>query len=183
MKKILLAAALSALACLAFTVDRVVAEDLHGHVHAPLAAEATTVLIFITVDCPIANAYAPEIKRIISAYSSKGVKFYIVQTDPQLRVAEAKKHAADYGYKVPVLLDRNHSLVKAAGARVTPEVAVYSKGKQMYLGRIDDLYYGLGKRRAVVKSRDLRAVLDAVLAGRKPPKSAIPAVGCIIPKL
>jgi hypothetical protein len=183
MKKILLAAVFGALACLASAADRVVAKDLHGRVHTPLASQATTVLIFITVDCPIANAYAPEIKRIIAAYSSKGVKFYLVQTDPQIPVAAAKKHASDYGYKVPVLLDRNHGLVKAAGATVTPEVAVYSKGKQMYLGRIDDLYYGLGKRRAIVRSRDLRAALDAVLAGRKLPKSAVPAVGCIIPKL
>src|SRR6478672_5310966 len=36
------------------------------------------VLIFVSVDCPIANQYAPEIQRLEATFSRKGVRFWLV---------------------------------------------------------------------------------------------------------
>nr|MBA3937623.1 thioredoxin family protein [Planctomycetota bacterium] len=44
----------------------------------------------------------------------------------------------------------------------------------------DDGWVGLGKPRAQVGAHDLRAALDALLAGRKPEVAETAAVGCVI---
>jgi len=52
----------------------------------------------------------------------------------------------------------------------------------VYRGRIDDQFAGLGKRRTVVTSHDLRDALEATLVGKPVPQPRTEAVGCPIPK-
>jgi len=42
------------------------------------------VLFFVTNDCPISNAFAPEITRICSEYGPKGVDCSLVYVDPTI---------------------------------------------------------------------------------------------------
>ena len=135
-------------------------------------------------DCPIANGYAPEINRLCRDYTSRGVRFYLVQVDPDTSPQQASQHAREFGYACPVVLDAQHALVRRAGATVVPEAAVFAPdGERKYLGRIDDQYADLGKRRAQATSRDLRDALDAVLADRPVPRPVTQPVGCSIPPL
>ena len=160
--------------------------DVFGKPHAPLdyKDKKATVLIFITHDCPIANAYAPEIVRICNEFSEKGARIFLVHVDPDLKADQAKKHAEEFGYKCPVLLDKNHALVKHAEATITPEAVVYSpEGSLKYRGRIDDQYKEIGKKRIHVTQRDLRDAIDAVLNGKEIKNSRTQAVGCFIPHL
>ena len=62
------------------------------------------VLLFITHDCPIANSYAPEIKRLCADYQPKSVAFYIVYVDPSLTAEQARVMRADNGYDCPLML-------------------------------------------------------------------------------
>ena len=141
-----------------------------------------TVLLFVTHDCPISNQYAPEVNRIVAEYAAKGVAFYLVYVEPGLTPNAARTHARAFGYRCPAVLDPRHVLVKHAGASVTPEAAVYGpNGARLYRGRIDDRYPSLGRRREQVTTRDLRAALDAVLAGKSAPAATTKAVGCFIP--
>lgn len=150
----------------------------------PLAntkGEKAVVLLFIAHDCPISNSYAPEIKRLCAHYTPDKIAFYLVYSEPDLSPAAAKQHAHEYGYTCPLILDPKHRLVHKAGATVTPEAAVFSsKGKLLYRGRIDDLYYGYSQRRFAVTEHDLRDALDAVLSGKPVPKSRTQAIGCFI---
>src|SRR2546423_532357 len=114
--------------------------DVTGKVHTPLASPGhkASVLFFLLPDCPISNAYAPEIKRICADYEKKKVAAFIVHADPDVSADDAKKHAKEYGLSCPVLRDPSHVLVKRAGVTVAPEVAVLgSDGKVLYRGRID----------------------------------------------
>lgn len=157
--------------------------DTDGQVHAPLATGKITTLIFISPDCPISNAYAPELNRIVAEYSAKGGAFFLVHADPQVSAETARKHAAEYGYRCPVLLDPRQTLVHRTGVTVTPEAAVFATdGALLYRGRIDDWYADLGKRRATPRTRDLRDALDAALAGKPVPTATTAAIGCFIPK-
>ena len=74
--------------------------------------------------------------------------------------------------------------MRAAGARVTPEAAVFVAGsagpKLVYRGRIDDRYLTLGRMRTSPTVHDLEDALTAVLAGRSVVRSEAPAVGCFI---
>jgi mono/diheme cytochrome c family protein len=157
--------------------------DISGAEIAPLSTndKKAIVLIFITNDCPIANGYAPEIKRLCTEYSAKSVAFYLVHVDPSLTPAEAKKHASDFGFDCPVLLDPTHALVKAVDAKITPEAFVFSNdAKLLYCGRIDDKYIDFGKNRAEATTHDLRGALDAVLANKPVATAETKAIGCFI---
>jgi hypothetical protein len=157
--------------------------DANGAKHRPLAAngQKATVLLFLTHDCPISNAYAPEINRIVTDYSSKQVAFYLVHVEAGLRPTEAKKHAEEFGLKTTALLDSRHKLVTLAQATVSPEVAVFSpEGKLLYRGRIDDLFADIGKRRQASTTQELREALDAILAGKPVATPTTQAVGCFI---
>lgn len=152
----------------------------------PFAAAAerkAIAFLFVTHDCPISNAYAPEVQRIVNEYAARGLALYLVHSDG-VAAAEAKKHAAEYGLTSPVLLDPDCKLARFSGAHVTPEVALYTPdGALKYLGRIDDKHVDYGKKRAEPTRRDLRIALDEVLAGKAVTVPRAPAVGCFIPNV
>ena len=159
--------------------------DLDGVAQRPLAdaGQAATVLIFVLHDCPIANGYAPEISRIAEEYGKRRVRTCVVYGEDDLSPADAKKHAREYAYRCPVLLDPRRVLARAAGATVSPEAAVFSaKGEVLYRGRIDDRAIAPGKHRAEPRQRDLRDALDAILAGKPVRERFTKAIGCYLPE-
>jgi hypothetical protein len=136
----------------------------------------------LTPDCPIANSYAPELRRICAAYEPRGIGFTLVYVDPDMNEESAQRHAREYGYTCAIRLDREQALARTLGATKVPEVVVVSPhGQVLYRGRIDDSYVELGKRRSEPTQRDLRNALDAILAGRPVPVAETPVVGCFMP--
>ncbi len=159
---------------------------LDGKITSPLKSGKgkPCVVIFITTDCPIANALVPEINRIYAHYKTHGIQFTLVQVDPELSLDDAKQHAKEYSLQAPVVIDRKHQLVKAGKASLTPQCAVFnSKGKLVYTGRLNNQWADYGKRRVKATEQNLRDTLDALLAGKPAPKSRAPAIGCYIPDL
>jgi hypothetical protein len=139
------------------------------------------VLIFIGTDCPISNGYSKEIVRLCKEFMPRNVAFAVVYADADLSKDDARKHAKEYGYVCPALLDPELTLALKVGATVKPEAAVLSPdGKLLYRGRIDDLYTDLGKKRQQPSRRDLKDALDAILAGKPVPVARTKAIGCDI---
>lgn len=156
--------------------------DLDGASHRPLApGGAPTVLLFITTDCPIANAYAPEIGRLVADHPD--VRFFLVHVDPDVTPDDARAHARDFDLPGPILIDTDHALVRRTGATVTPEAVVLAPdGAIAYRGRIDDWFVELGRKRPRPTKRDLRAALAAVQAGDPVANARTTPVGCLIPE-
>ena len=157
--------------------------DVDGveHRQSEWAGKRAVVVFFKTVDCPVSNGYVPEMNRFRQEYGAKGVGFYAVEADTTLPAVDIRRHAKEFGFTFPVLIDRQQILGRLSGAAVTPEVAVLSgAGKVLYLGRIDNRVEDFDKRRNVVTQHDLRDALDAVLAGRSVPNPRTRAVGCAI---
>jgi len=166
--------------------DSVELQTVKGKTTAPLesADNKPVVLIFIATDCPIANGYVPEINRIYEKYSAQGVKFTLVHPEPSTSDGAALEHAAEYSLKPPVVVDRKHTLVAAANATTTPEVAVFDGSQKLiYRGRIDDRYSDYGDRKPEAKVHNLRDALDAALLGNPIPLAHVPALGCLIEPL
>jgi len=160
--------------------------DLSGNRVNPLSETQAKaiVLVFIRTDCPISNRYAPVVENLDHKYAKRGVSFWLVYLDPHQKEEEVRQHIKDYGYSLRVALDPNHILVKSAGVKVTPEVAVFSPRAQLlYRGRIDNRYMDVGKARPAPTRNDLELTLDAILSGRPVPQRATPAVGCYISDL
>jgi len=159
--------------------------DGDGRLQTPLSQmdKKATILFFLLTDCPISNAYAPEIKRICVDYEPKKVAAFVVYPDPDLTGDNAKKHAADYGFKCPALRDPAQALVQRVGATHAPQAAVLdAAGKVVYLGRIDNLYVGFRKTRPAPTVRDLRNAVDAVLAGKPVSPARTEVIGCDLPE-
>jgi enediyne biosynthesis protein E4 len=163
--------------------------DLEGRPVKPLEGGTVKALVFVfvSVNCPIANRYAPELKRLHEAFAPRGVGFRLVYTEREATAQSIRNYQAEYGLAAEALRDPQHMLVKLVGARVTPEAAVFvpgaSGGQLVYHGRIDDRYVELGRMRPAPTSRDLNDALEAVLAGRPAPRETAPAIGCFIDDL
>lgn len=161
--------------------------DIEGEQQFPFRIDEAkgAVLVFVTHDCPISNAYSPELARLKEAYSSKGFNMMLVFVDPDVTEKEIREHLKDYslsGYTA--IIDQTHRLVKATGATVTPEaVVVLADGNIVYRGRIDNMYPALGQRRRVINEKDLRNALDAVIDNTNVETPRTQAVGCYIPNL
>ena len=127
------------------------------------------VFLFTSTDCPISNRFAPEVRRLATAYAPQGVLFRLVYVNP----------AED----ATAIRDSKHALAKFVGATITPEAVVYAGGRVAYRGRIDDRYVDLGLERPAATTHDLAEALAAVLAGTPVPHPTTQAVGCYIADL
>ncbi len=151
--------------------------------HLPSPGAKATVLLFVAVDCPISNRYAPEYVRLWDDFSNKGVSFVRVYVDDSVATGDIVQHGKDFGLVSPAILDGKHVLVKQLGITVTPEAAVIGPdGTLCYRGRINDINVEHGLQRDGTKARqDLRVAIDEILARKPVSQPFTTAIGCGIP--
>src|ERR1700730_1754127 len=158
--------------------------DLDNRLVDPFQTAADTraiVFLFISVDCPISNRYAPEIRRLNEKFGPRGVVFRLVYPNPAESPEAIRGHLRDFRYPASAMRDPRQALAKFAKATITPEAALFdTQGHRLYLGRIDDRYVNLGLERPAPTRHDLEEALDATLAGRPVQQATAPAVGCYI---
>src|SRR5262245_26620436 len=88
--------------------------DLSGHDLRPFATGArASVVFYIATDCPVSNAYAPEIQRVCREYGTRGVGCSLMYEDvdttsaPQTLDALVRAHLEDFKYgSIPAAIDR-----------------------------------------------------------------------------
>jgi AhpC/TSA family len=148
----------------------------------PLAKGGITVLIFVRSDCPISNRYAPEIQRLAEEFNG-AARFWLVYPDKKETEDSVRKHIAAYGYKLATARDTSHELVRKSHARITPEAAVFSGTRLLYVGRIDDRAVDFNAFRPKAGHHDLEDAIRAVVDGKPVPKPSGNAVGCYISDL
>ena len=162
----------------------VVLKDVDGRLVDPfLAAENSAAILFLfaSVDCPVSNRYAPEVRRLHDAFARQNVAFWLVYPNPNDTPEAVRAHLEAYSYPVHALLDPGHALVKLAKVSITPEAALFDRARTLaYHGRIDDRFVSLGVERPAATTRDLFLALSAVLDGKAPARASAPGVGCYI---
>ena len=169
----------------AFAASAQEAVDLSGTRTSPLQhwRGKVLVLVFVRTDCPISNRYAPLIQQLSAKYAARAA-FLLVFPDKAESPGAIRAYLRDFGYTIPALRDTDHALVKKAGARVTPEAAVFNAKRDLvYRGRIDDLYPALGKSRHAASTHELADAIEAAVKGVAPPRASAEAVGCVIADL
>lgn len=140
------------------------------------------VLIVSCNHCPYVIAYEPRIVALAKSYQPKGVGFIAVNANDATRYPDdgmeaMKARANERGFPFPYVRDDSQALVRALGARFTPEVYVFDRARKLrYHGRIDDNH----RDESRVTSRDLVLALDALLAGGEPPVAETTAFGCSV---
>jgi hypothetical protein len=89
-----------------------------------------------------------------------------------------QREAETWGYEFPYLVDTEQSVAKAYAAACTPDIYLFDAGHLLvYRGQLDD---SRPSNNAPIDGRDLRAALDAVLAGEPVSERQIPSIGCSI---
>ena len=89
-----------------------------------------------------------------------------------------KIEKASAGYAFPYLFDESQKVARAYDATCTPDFFLFDGARRLvYRGQMDDSRPGNGK---AVTGNDLRAALNAVLAGKPVPEKQVPSIGCNI---
>ena len=145
--------------------------------------EKATVVLFICNHCPFVKHVNHQLIAVASDYRPRGVGFVAINAndaeaypdDSPERMAEV---AELLGYPFPYLHDSSQDVAKAYGAVCTPDLFVYDAALRLsYRGQLDD---ARPRNDEPVDGHDLRAVLDALIAGRPVPTEQKPSVGCSI---
>jgi thiol-disulfide isomerase/thioredoxin len=165
--------------------------DGRWHTLKEFAKAKTLVIVFTCNHCPTAQAYEDRLRQLVIDYKDKGVAFVAISpndensvrldelgyTDLSDSFEEMKIRAAHRKYNYPYLYEGDRTgISRAYGPTATPHAFVFDAGRKLrYHGRIDD-----SEREQYVKVRDLRAALDAVVAGQPAPVEKTRAFGCSI---
>ncbi|MFO0898218.1 MAG: thioredoxin family protein [Pirellulales bacterium] len=147
-------------------------------------AEAPALLVvFMCNHCPYVKHVAAELAVLGREYQAKGAAVVGISSNnpashpgdsPEQMVHEAEQR----GYTFPYLFDETQEVAKAYKAACTPDFYVFDKDRTLaYRGQMDASRPDSGKP---VTGADLRAALDAVLAGRSAPADQKPSIGCNI---
>lgn len=140
-------------------------------------------VMFICNHCPYVKHVQPELARIGRDYGPKGVGIVAISANdvahyPDDAPDKMREEKARAGYSFPYLYDATQKVAKAYRAACTPDFFLFD-GKQRlaYRGQLDD---SRPKNTTPVTGKDLRAALDAVLAGGALPEEQKPSIGCNI---
>jgi peroxiredoxin len=147
-------------------------------------AKAPALLVaFICNHCPYVQHVRSAFAQLARDYQAKGVAVVGISSNDAVafpadgpdKMAEEKRAA---GYSFPYLYDETQQVARAYRAACTPDFFVFDRGRKLvYRGQMDDSRPDNGKAN---DGADLRAALDAVLAGRSPSPDQKPSVGCNI---
>lgn len=147
------------------------------------AGKKAFLVIFLSRGCPFVVHVQQELARLGQDYSGKGVGIVAigandVTTHPNDSPDNLKQQVQEQGFSFPVLYDESQETAKAYTAIRTPDIFLFDgSGKLVYRGQLDD---SRPNNDLPVDGRDLRAALDAVLAGQPVPAEQKPSIGCTI---
>jgi thiol-disulfide isomerase/thioredoxin len=142
-----------------------------------------TVIMFICNHCPFVIHVRDELTRLARDYAAKGVAFIAINANdaekyPQDGPENMAALVREMGWTFPFLFDATQEVAKVYHAACTPDFFVFDGEKKLaYRGQLDDSRPSNGKP---VTGADLRAAIDAVLAGRPAPAEQRPSIGCNI---
>jgi peroxiredoxin len=146
------------------------------------ADRSALLVMFICKHCPYVIHLRSELARLGKDYADKNVGIVAISSNdaenyPDDSPENLKAMAVELGFNFPLLYDGSQSVAKDFAAACTPDFFLYDgTGKLAYRGQFDSTRPGSG----TPDGRDLRAALDAVLAGRPVSPDQKPATGCNI---
>ncbi len=140
-------------------------------------------VMFICRHCPYVQHIKEELAKLgkdyansplgVVAISANDAENYPDDSPPQL-----KAMAQELGFTFPFCYDESQAVAKAYTAACTPDFFLFDANRKLvYRGQLDDSRPGNGKP---VTGKDLRAAIDAVLAGKPVSQEQRPSIGCNI---
>lgn len=148
-----------------------------------VAGPAATLVMFLCAHCPYVKHVQHELGRLTAEYAQRGVGAVGINPNdvrqaPDDGPAGMRAQAREAGFRFPYVRDDGQEVALAYGAACTPDFFVFDADRRLvYRGRMDP---ARPRTDEPVDGRDLRAALDAVLAGGQPTGEQVPPMGCSI---
>ena len=146
-----------------------------------LGRPPAVLIMFLCNHCPYVKHIRAGLAALVREYQARGVAVVginpnDIQAYPEDAPDRMKAEAAAAGFTFPWLFDESQTTAQAYHAACTPDFFLFDRElKLAYRGQFDDSRPGNG---VPVTGEDLRAALDAVLAGRTPSGQQRPSIGC-----
>jgi peroxiredoxin len=140
-------------------------------------------VMFICNHCPFVKHVQDELGRIARDYLSSGMAVVAINSNdeenyPQDGPGHMKALAQQKGWEFPFLFDETQQVAKVFRAACTPDFFLFGADHRLaYRGQLDGSRPG---NDVPVTGSDLRAAIDAVLAGKDVSPEQLPSLGCNI---
>ncbi|MCS6919779.1 MAG: redoxin domain-containing protein [Fimbriimonadales bacterium] len=138
-----------------------------------------TLLNFWSPDCACSRFMEPHVRELVAQFTPRGVQVLtvIILNDERTSEGDALQRWRGRGIATPALVDRKGALARQFGVWAGPAaVIIDSKGRIVYIGA-----YNIGRYCSNEETAYAKQALEAVLAGRKPPRASTPFYGCQLP--
>ena len=145
-------------------------------------------IMFICVHCPYVKHVEQELARIGRDYAGKigiaAVSSNDIGEYPDDAPEHMKEQAVRLGFNFPYLFDETQETARSYGAACTPDFFLFNAAMELvYRGQLDDSRPPRpsgGGNDIPVTGKDLRAAMDAVIAGKRPDPNQKQSIGCNI---
>jgi peroxiredoxin len=146
------------------------------------SADAVLVAFFCN-HCPFVKHIRDAFVRFATEYQPRGLAVVAINSNdaeayPEDSPAAMKTEAAAHGFTFPYLYDETQQIARDFHAACTPDLYLFDKDRRLvYRGEFDDSRPG---NDVPLTGNELRAAVDALLAGRPIPSPQKPSIGCNI---
>ena len=142
-------------------------------------------LVFTSIDCPIANALVPEINRLHKQVDALEGSLWLIHPNQTHTMDEIQAHAKEFGIQPSNRIDESHSLVREFDITVTPEIVVLAYHDPysyhlVYQGIINNLFVSPGNRRDRATEHYARDAIQLAAEGLTVSPSYRKPTGCLI---
>jgi peroxiredoxin len=140
-------------------------------------------VMFMCEHCPFVKHVQDELARLGHDYVPQGVGIVAISANdvsnyPQDAPEHLKAMAQHLNLNYPILYDETQTVAKSYQAACTPDFFLFDADHRLiYRGQLDDSRPGNDKP---VTGKDLRAAIDAALAGAPTIADQKPSIGCNI---
>jgi peroxiredoxin len=151
-------------------------------------ADADALLVvFLCTHCPYVVHVRPELALIESDYAGRGLAIVGITSNdiaqyPQDAPAPTAEMARKAGLHFPILFDETQAVARAYTAACTPDFFLFDRERRLvYRGQLDSSRPSRGPDRpgaGLLNGADVRAAIDAVLAGEPVNPEQRPSIGC-----
>ncbi|MDE3202541.1 MAG: thioredoxin family protein [Acidobacteriota bacterium] len=148
-----------------------------------LKGQKALLVMFICTHCPYVKHIEKALAKLSRDYEGEPIAMVAISSNdaenyPDDAPAGLKRQAETMGFRFPYLYDESQSVARAYHAACTPDFFLFDgELKLAYRGEFDRSRPGNG---LPVTGEDLRAAIDAAIAGKPPLNDQRPSIGCNI---
>ena len=146
--------------------------------------DAPALLVMVICNhCPFVKHIRQGLVQFARDYPAKDLAIVAISANdaanyPDDSPAKIAEEAKTFGYPFPYLHDESQTVAKAYHAACTPDFFLFDASRKLvYRGQFDGSRPG---NKLPVTGSDLRAAVDALLAGQPVPSAQQPSIGCNI---